>query len=71
MQAILGDRRIDVYSYARLPPKVPVEEVFGNLETLRKEGLFDAIGASEMSAASLRKAATVSHRGLFPLSPAG
>ncbi|WWC61958.1 uncharacterized protein I303_104544 [Kwoniella dejecticola CBS 10117] len=55
-QEILGDKKIDVYSMARLPEKGSVEEVFTNLETLRKEGLFTAVGASEMGVESLERA---------------
>ncbi|WWC69965.1 uncharacterized protein I206_103909 [Kwoniella pini CBS 10737] len=54
-QEILGDKKIDVYSLARLPEGT-VEEVFEILEKLRKEGLFTAVGASEMGVASLEKA---------------
>ncbi|WWC89092.1 uncharacterized protein L201_004010 [Kwoniella dendrophila CBS 6074] len=55
-QEILGDKKIDVYSVARLPHGVSVEEVFNNLETLRKEGLYNAVAASEMGVESLKKA---------------
>ncbi|OCF60901.1 pyridoxal reductase [Kwoniella mangroviensis CBS 10435] len=55
-QEILGDKKIDVYSLARLSHHASVEEQFTNLETLRKEGLFTAVGASEMGVDSLEKA---------------
>ncbi|ODN74893.1 hypothetical protein L202_07195 [Cryptococcus amylolentus CBS 6039] len=42
MQEILGDKKLDVFSLARLPD-APVEEVFTNLKTLKDEGLFDGI----------------------------
>lgn len=60
MKKILGDKEIDVYSLARLP-EGPVEDIFKGLDTLKKEGLFGDVGASEMSAASLEKAHKVSH----------
>lgn len=53
MQGLLGDKTIDVYSYARLPPGASKEEVAQNLATLKKEGLFKEVGASELSAATL------------------
>ncbi|WVQ75295.1 hypothetical protein IAR50_004911 [Cryptococcus sp. DSM 104548] len=52
MQEILGDKRIDAYSLARLPD-ASVKEVFTNLKTLKDEGLFDHVAASELSAESL------------------
>lgn len=60
MKKILGDKEVDVYSLARLP-EGPVEDIFKGLDTLKKEGLFGEVGASEMSAASLEKAHKVSH----------
>ncbi|WVR06853.1 hypothetical protein IAU60_003889 [Kwoniella sp. DSM 27419] len=53
-RAILGDKEIDVFSYARLPDSD--EESLKHLVTLQKEGLFKDIGASEMSAETLDKA---------------
>jgi aryl-alcohol dehydrogenase-like predicted oxidoreductase len=50
---------IDVYSYARLPPNVPAEELFKTLKELRDEGLFTAVGASETSANTLEKVSKV------------
>ncbi|WVQ75580.1 hypothetical protein IAR50_005207 [Cryptococcus sp. DSM 104548] len=55
---ILGDKAIDVFSLARLPG-TPVEDIFKGLVTLQKEGWFNAIGASEMSAPSLEKASKI------------
>ncbi|TYJ52209.1 hypothetical protein B9479_007197 [Cryptococcus floricola] len=52
MQEILGDKKLDVFSLARLPD-APVEEVFTNLKTLKDEGLFDSVAASELGAESL------------------
>ncbi|WVQ83177.1 hypothetical protein IAT38_005316 [Cryptococcus sp. DSM 104549] len=55
---ILGDKEIDVFSLARLPDG-PVESTFEGLVTLQKEGLFNAIGVSEMGVKSLEKAIKV------------
>ena len=53
-------KKPEVWSLARLPPNVPVEEVFTALKALKDEGLVGAIGASETSAESLAKAHKVS-----------
>ncbi|ORY32614.1 NADP-dependent oxidoreductase domain-containing protein [Naematelia encephala] len=58
-KSILGNKVIDVYSAARLPPGVPPEQVFEALKTLKEEGLFIEVGASETSAPTLRKAAKI------------
>ncbi|WVQ83827.1 hypothetical protein IAT38_005971 [Cryptococcus sp. DSM 104549] len=55
MKQIMGDKEIDVFSLARLP-NAPVEEVIANLVKLQNEGLFRAVGGSEMSAESMEKA---------------
>ncbi|TYJ52207.1 hypothetical protein B9479_007195 [Cryptococcus floricola] len=52
MQEILGDKKLDIFSLGRLPD-APVEEVFANLKTLKDEGLFDGVAASELGAESL------------------
>ncbi|WWD22667.1 hypothetical protein CI109_107160 [Kwoniella shandongensis] len=59
MQAILGDKSIDIFLLARLESSDAVEESFQNLVTLQKEGLFNEIGASEISAASLERASKI------------
>ena len=46
-------RQIDIISYARVLPGTTAEELTKNLITLRDEGLFREIGASETNAASL------------------
>jgi pyridoxine 4-dehydrogenase len=53
VKEILGDKEIDVFSYARLPSGISKEQVFKNLATLKKEGLFREAGASELSASTL------------------
>jgi len=50
---------IDVFLPGRLPPGTDVESVVGALDKLRKEGLICGIGLSEVSAATIHKAAKV------------
>jgi len=49
----------DVYQCARQDEKYPVEETVGVLKGLAEEGFFDYIGLSEVSAATLRRAAAI------------
>jgi len=49
----------DLYYQHRVDPTVSIEETYGTLEELRKEGKFKYIGISEPSAETLRKAAKV------------
>ncbi|WP_417215435.1 aldo/keto reductase [Arthrobacter sp.] len=53
----LGTDYIDLYYLHRLDPEVPVEESVGALGDLVAEGAIGAIGLSEVSAATLRRAA--------------
>lgn len=50
---------IDLYYLHRLDPKTPVEESVGALADLKAEGKIGAIGLSEISAATLRRAQAV------------
>ena len=50
---------IDLYYLHRLDPKVPIEESMGALSDLVKEGKIRAIGLSEVSSETIRKAQTV------------
>jgi aryl-alcohol dehydrogenase-like predicted oxidoreductase len=50
---------IDLYTLARVDPKIPIEETVGALAELVAKGLVKHIGLSEASANSLRKAAAV------------
>jgi aryl-alcohol dehydrogenase-like predicted oxidoreductase len=50
---------IDLYYVHRLDPKIPVEETVGILSELVREGKIRAIGLSEVSADTLRKAHVV------------
>jgi aryl-alcohol dehydrogenase-like predicted oxidoreductase len=50
---------IDLYTPARVDPKVPIEETIGALSDLVQKGIIRYIGLSEASAESVRKAAAV------------
>jgi aryl-alcohol dehydrogenase-like predicted oxidoreductase len=50
---------IDLYTPARVDPKVPIEETVGALSDLIEKGVIRYIGLSEASAVSIRKAAAV------------
>ena len=50
---------IDLYTPARVDPKVPIEETIGALSDLVQKGVIRYIGLSEASADSIRKAAAV------------
>lgn len=52
----LGTSYIDLYYLHRIDPMVPVEESVGALADLVSEGAIGAIGLSEVSAATLRRA---------------
>jgi len=49
----------DLYYQHRVDPNVSLEETFGTLEQLRKEGKFKYIGMSEPNTETLRKAAKI------------
>lgn len=55
----LGIDVIDLYYQHRIDPDVPVEETVGAMADLVREGKVKAIGLSEASAASIRKAHAV------------
>jgi aryl-alcohol dehydrogenase-like predicted oxidoreductase len=57
---LAGHKKLDLFEPARLDPKYTVEEVVETLAGLVKEGKFDYIGLSEVSAATVRKAHAVS-----------
>lgn len=50
---------IDLYTQARVDPKVPIEETVGAMAELVAKGIVRYIGLSEASAQSVRKAASV------------
>jgi aryl-alcohol dehydrogenase-like predicted oxidoreductase len=55
----LGIDVIDLYYQHRVDPDVPIEETVGEMAELVREGKVRAIGLSEVSAATLRKAHAV------------
>jgi aryl-alcohol dehydrogenase-like predicted oxidoreductase len=55
----LGTDHIELYYLHRLDPQVPIEESVGALARAREAGKIGAIGLSEMSAATIRRAHTV------------
>jgi aryl-alcohol dehydrogenase-like predicted oxidoreductase len=55
----LGIDVIDIYYVHRIDPARPVEETVGTIADLVREGKVRAIGLSEVSAATLRRAAAV------------
>jgi aryl-alcohol dehydrogenase-like predicted oxidoreductase len=55
----LGTDYIDVYRPARLDPDVPIEETIGAVADLVKAGYVRQVGLSEVSAATIRRAAAV------------
>jgi aryl-alcohol dehydrogenase-like predicted oxidoreductase len=50
---------IDIYRPARLNPDIPVEEMVGALEEMRRAGYIRHIGLSELGADTIRRAAAV------------
>jgi len=55
----LGVDHIDIYRPARLDPAVPIEETVGGIADAVKAGYVRHIGLSEVSAATIRRAAAV------------
>ena len=55
----LGVETIDLYYQHRVDPQVPIEETVGAMADLIKEGKIKALGLSEASAATLRRAHAV------------
>lgn len=55
----LGVDRIDLYYAHRRDPSVPIEDLVGEMARLKDEGKIGAIGLSEMSPATLERAASV------------
>ena len=50
---------IDIYYVHRIDPMRPIEETIGTMADLKREGKIRAIGLSEVSATTLRRAAAV------------
>jgi aryl-alcohol dehydrogenase-like predicted oxidoreductase len=57
--ARLGTDHIDLYYLHRLDPQVPIEESVGALVRAKEAGKIGALGLSEMSAATIRRAHAV------------
>lgn len=55
----LGVDHVDLYYIHRRDPRIPIEDVTGTLARFVEEGKIGAIGFSEISPASLRRAAAV------------
>ena len=54
-----GAKKVDVFEMARVDPKVPVETSVAALAELVREGKIGGIGLSEVSGATIRRAAAV------------
>jgi len=59
LKALDGKKKVDLFECARVDSKVPIEESIKTLKGFIKEGKFDHIGISEVSADSVKKAAAV------------
>ncbi|KAF2468935.1 Aldo/keto reductase [Lindgomyces ingoldianus] len=57
----LGVSKIDLYYCHRVDKKTPIEKTIAALVELKKEGKIGAIGLSEVSAATIRRAEKVHH----------
>ena len=55
LAALRGTKKLDLFECARVDSNYTVEHTIGILKGFVEEGLFDHIGMSECSAASLRK----------------
>jgi pyridoxine 4-dehydrogenase len=54
-----GTKKIDIFECGRVDPKVPIEETVGYLAEFVAAGKIGGIGLSEVSAATIRRAAAV------------
>jgi hypothetical protein len=54
-----GKKKIDIFEYARVDKRVPIEETLKSLKEYVKAGKIGGIGLSEVSAATIEKAAKV------------
>ena len=52
----LGVERIDLFQLHRIDPKVPVDDQFGALQDLQKEGKIRHVGLSEVNVAEIEAA---------------
>jgi len=56
LKALDGKKKLDMFECARVDPKTPIETTIEGLSQLVKEGKFDHIGLSEVSANTIRRA---------------
>lgn len=54
-----GTKKLDLFESARVDDKMTIEDIMKNMKQLVSEGLFDHIGLSEVSAATVKRAAAV------------
>ena len=59
LEKLAGKKRIDLFELSRVSREVPHEEQLKTLAALSAEGKFDYIGLSEVSAKTIREAASV------------
>lgn len=59
LRVLDGAKKIDVFEMARVDPSVPVETSVAALAELVREGKIGGIGLSEVSGATIRRAAAV------------
>lgn len=59
LRVLGGAKKIDVFEMARVDPAVPIETSVAALAALVEEGKIGAVGLSEVSAATIRRAAAV------------
>lgn len=57
--ALRGTKRVDLFEPARTDPNVSIEDTVRSVAQLVKEGKFDHIGLSEVSAETVRRAQKV------------
>lgn len=56
VRKLAGTKKIDIFEYARVDPKTPIEETMGHLQVLVDEGLIGAVGLSEVRASTIERA---------------
>lgn len=59
LKVLDGKKKIDIFEYARVDRKVPIEQTLESLNEYVKAGKIGGIGLSEVSAATIEKAAKV------------
>jgi pyridoxine 4-dehydrogenase len=66
IRALRGTKRLDLFQPGRLDPNYSIEQQAGFLNEMVKEGKFDHIGLSVVSAETIRRAHKVRRFPLFP-----